>query len=70
MAARLKLSSPIESIVGLAPAKCELLKKNFQIFTVYDILHHYPFRYIDKSKVYQVAEVDENLQYIQLYGTI
>ena len=70
MAARLKLSSPIDSITGLAPAKCELLKKNFQIFTVYDLLHHYPFRYIDKSKVYQVAEVDENFQYIQLYGTI
>ncbi len=70
MAARLKLSSPIEFITGLATAKCELLKKNFQIFTVYDLLHHYPFRYIDKSKVYQVEEVDENLQYIQLYGTI
>ena len=70
MAVRLKLSSPIESIAGLAPARCESLKKNFQIFTVYDLLHHFPFRYIDKSKVYQVAEVDESLQYIQLYGHI
>lgn len=64
MAARLKLSSPIESITGLATAKCELLKKNFKIFTVYDLLHHYPFRYIDKSKVYQVAEVDKKISNI------
>ncbi|MBL7790257.1 MAG: ATP-dependent DNA helicase RecG [Chitinophagales bacterium] len=70
MSVRLKLSSTIESIAGLAAARCELLKKNFQIFTVYDLLHHFPFRYIDKSKVYQIAEVDESLQYIQLYGTI
>ena len=70
MALRLKLSSPIESLAGLAPARCESLKKNFQIFTVYDLLHHFPFRYIDKSKVYEVAEVDESLQYIQLYGHI
>lgn len=67
---RLKLSSPIESITGLQGAKCELLKKNFQIFTVYDLLHHYPYRYIDKSKVYHTNEVQENFQYIQLYGTI
>lgn len=70
MTARLKLSTPIESIAGLASAKCELLKKNFQIYTVYDLLHHFPFRYIDKSKVYTTSEVNELMQYIQLYGTI
>jgi len=70
MGVRLKLSSPIESIIGLASSRSELLKKNFQIFTVYDLLHHFPFRYIDKSKVYNTIEVDESLQYIQLYGTI
>lgn len=66
----LKLSTPIDQIPQLVPAKCILLQKAFQIFTVYDLLHHYPFRYIDRSKIYDVREVSEDLQYIQLYGRI
>jgi len=70
MSKNLKLASPIEEISGLMGVKCELLKKNFQIFTVHDLLHHFPYRYIDKSKVYKANEVDESLQYIQLFGKI
>ncbi len=66
----LRISSPIESIPNLIPAKCELLKKAFNIYTVHDLIHHYPFRYIDKSKVYSTREISENSQYIQLFGKI
>ena len=66
----LRLHSPIDQIPGLIPAKCELLKKAFNIFIIHDLIHHYPFRYIDKSKVYTTKEVNENSQYIQLYGKI
>lgn len=70
MATSLLLSSPIEAIKGIAQAKCELLKKNFSIFTVYDLLHHFPYRYIDKSKIYFTDEVDDQMQYVQFYGKI
>jgi ATP-dependent DNA helicase RecG len=70
MSISLKLSSPIEQIPGLLSVKTEMLKKNFQIFTIHDLLHHFPFRYIDKSKIYTTAEMDESLQYIQLFGSI
>lgn len=70
MSSNFKLSTPIEQIPGLLQIKADLLKKNFQIFTIHDLLHHFPFRYIDKSKIYSSSEVNENLQYIQLFGTI
>jgi ATP-dependent DNA helicase RecG len=70
MSSNLKLSSPIEQIPTLVSTKCELLKKAFRIFTVYDLIHHYPYRYIDRSKVYTTREISEDSQYIQLYGRI
>ena len=70
MSSNLKLSSPIEQIPTLVSTKCELLKKAFRIFTVYDLIHHYPYRYIDRSKVYTIREISEDSQYIQLYGRI
>ena len=47
-----------------------MLKKELQIFTYYDLLSLYPFRYIDRSKFYKVKEINEELPYVQLKGKI
>lgn len=70
MSSSLKLSSPIEHIPNMPTVKCELLKKNFQIYTIQDLIRHYPFRYIDKSRIYTTREISEENQYIQLFGHI
>ena len=64
------LSTPIEYLKELAPAKAELLKKEVSIFTYGDLLQYYPFRYIDKSKVFNICDISDDMPYIQLKGKI
>lgn len=58
----------IEFLKGVGPQRAEILQKELQIFTFGDLLQHYPFRYEDRRKFYTIAEVHENLPYIQLKG--
>ena len=66
----LYLHSLIDQIPGLLPVKIDMLKKSLGLFTVGDIISHYPYKYIDKSKVYGVNEINENVSFIQLSGII
>lgn len=64
------LDTGIEFIKGVGPAKAELLKNELHIFTYNDLLQHYPFRYVDKTKFYTVKEINDELPYVQLKGVI
>ena len=64
------LSTPIEYLKGVGPSRADLLKKELKIFTYGDLLSHYPFRYIDRSKIYNISELTKDLPYIQVKGFI
>ena len=64
------LETSIEFLKGVGPQRAELLKKEAEIFFFKDLLHFYPFRYIDRSKFYSIKEINEELPYIQLRGFI
>ncbi|MDG2086993.1 MAG: ATP-dependent DNA helicase RecG [Flavobacteriales bacterium] len=64
------LENPIEYLKGVGPTRAELLKKELNIYTYSDLLHHFPFRYIDKSLIYNISDLSEDLPYIQLRGKI
>ena len=64
------LDTKIEYLKGVGPKRADLLKKELSIFTFRDLLHYYPFRYIDKSKVYTISEINSDETYIQLKGKI
>ena len=64
------LSTSIEYLKGVGPKRAELLKKELEIFTFRDLLFHFPFRYIDKSKIYLVADLKPETPSIQLFGKI
>ena len=55
---------------GVGPKKAELLGKELKVFTYQDLLNVFPFRYVDKSKVHKVCEVNDDMVYYQLIGTI
>ncbi len=65
------LSSPIEYLKGVGPRKGELLRKELNIQTFGDLLVHFPFRYIDKSRVIAIKDIasHEN-EYVQVTGKI
>ncbi len=62
--------TPIEYLKGVGPAKADLLKKELGIYTFQDMLQHYPFRYIDRTKYYKINEVSADLPYIQFVGKL
>ena len=64
------LDTPIDFLKGVGPLRSDLLKKELRIFNYGDLLMHYPFRYIDRSKIHTIAELRESMPNIQLKGKI
>ena len=67
----IQLDSNIEFLKGVGPAKAEALKSELGIFTVADLLSHYPFRHEDRSKVIPIFEAPRYKDvYVQFKGKI
>tara|TARA_B100001741_G_scaffold218252_1_gene180921 strand:- start:5408 stop:7507 length:2100 start_codon:yes stop_codon:yes gene_type:complete len=64
------LSTSIDFLKGVGPARADLLKKELNIFTYRDLLYYFPFRYIDKSKVFKVSDLHSDLPFVQIKGKI
>ncbi len=64
------LQTKIEFLKGVGPKSAELLNKELSIFTYQDMLNHFPFRYVDKSKVHKVNQICSDAVYYQLVGTV
>lgn len=64
------IDTPIEYLKGIGPQRAEVLKKELGIFTFRDLITHYPFRYVDRTKFQSVKDVSEELPYVQLKGVI
>ena len=62
------LNTDIKFLAGVGPKRAELLNTELGIFTFEDLLHYYPYKYIDKSKFYKINEITNELAYIQVKG--
>jgi ATP-dependent DNA helicase RecG len=60
----------IKYIQGIGPKRTPLLNKELGIFSLNDLLRYYPYKYVDRSKIYRIAEIDGNMPYIQLKGQV
>ena len=64
------LTTPIDYLKGVGPSRADLLNKELDVFTYGDLLFHYPFRYIDKSKIHKISELRQDMPYIQIKGSV
>lgn len=55
---------------GVGPKKAEILRKEIEISSYEDLLFYFPYKYIDRSRFYKVAEINGDMPYIQLKGRI
>ena len=60
----------VKYLPGVGPARAALLKGELQISTLQDLLYYFPYKYIDRSRIFQIKEVDGTMPYIQLKGKI
>ena len=64
------LKTPIEYLKGVGIQRADVLKKELGIFTFNDLLRHYPFRYIDRTRFYKIIDLTGDLPDIQIIGRI
>jgi len=64
------LDTPVEFIKGVGPTRADVLKKDLGLFTYQDLLSHYPFRYIDRTKYFKINQLNPDSQYIQIIGRV
>ena len=64
------LETPIEFLKGVGPQRAQLLKTELNISNFEELLQHFPFRYVDRSKFYNIAEVNDTVAFIQIKGLV
>ena len=63
-------NTPVAYLRGVGPQKAEVLKKELGVQTYLDLLLHYPFRYIDRTRFYKIRELHGDLPFVQLIGRV
>ncbi len=64
------LDENITYLKGVGPQKADILASELAIKTYGDLLHHFPYRYIDRTKFYTISELNEDMNYVQIKGRI
>jgi len=64
------LETPLAYLKGVGPKRAELLQKELGFFTYEQLLHHYPFRYIDRTRFYKIAELQSDMPLVQVVGKV
>ncbi|NCC10717.1 MAG: ATP-dependent DNA helicase RecG [Bacteroidia bacterium] len=60
----------IKYIAGVGPQKATVLNKELGVYSLHDLLYYFPYKYVDRSRIYRIREIDGNMPYIQLQGQI
>ena len=64
------LGSDIQFLPGVGPKRAQLLKSELGIETFSDLIHLYPFRYIDRSSLQNISDVRPDLAYVQILARV
>ena len=50
--------------------RADILRKELGVNTALDLLRQYPYKYIDRSRFYRIAELDDEDTYVQIIGEV
>ena len=66
------LDSDIKYVSGVGEVRAKLLERELGIRTLGDMLRHFPFRYIDRTRIYRIAEITDGagLAYVQFRARV
>ena len=60
----------IKYLSGVGPQRASVLNKELGIFSFHDLLYYFPYKYVDRSRIYRIRGIDGAMPYIQLKGEI
>ena len=55
------LDNSVKYVAGVGEVRAKLLEKELGIITIDDLLRYYPFRYVDRTKIYSIAEINASM---------
>lgn len=64
------LNVEVKFLPGVGPKKAELLRDEIGVSSFKDLLYYFPFKYVDRSRIFTIKEIDGTMPYIQLKGRI
>lgn len=60
----------IKFLQGVGEQRATLLNRELKIYSLYDLLYYFPYKYVDRSRVFKVEEITGNMPFVQLCGEI
>ena len=64
------LKQDIMYVSGVGPTKKQILNKELGIKTIGDMLEYYPYKYVDRSHVYTISSLTQDMSFVQIKGRI
>ena len=64
------LSQDIMYLPGVGPHKKDILNRELDIRTWGDLLEYYPYKYVDRSRIYAIHEISADMPFVQIRGKI
>ncbi len=64
------LKQDIMYVNGVGPTKKQILNKELSIMTFGDMLEYYPYKYVDRSQVYTISSLTQDMSFVQIKGRI
>ena len=64
------LQQDIKYLPGVGPRRKDILSKELGIETFGDLLEYYPYKYVDRSKIYRISELTGDMPFVQVKGFI
>lgn len=60
----------IKFLLGVGPQRAKLLGDELQIRTLHDLLYTFPYKHIDRTRLYYIHELTADMPYVQIRGQI
>ena len=64
------LDQDIQFLPSVGPKTKEILSKELSIRSYGDLLEYYPYKYVDRSKIFHISELTSDMPFVQLKGKI
>ena len=64
------LEQDIKFLTGVGPKRKEILSKELGIESFGGLLEHFPYKYVDRSRIYLISELSQDMPFVQLKGRI
>lgn len=62
------LDQDVMYLPGVGPKKKEILSKELGIQIWRDLLEHFPYKYVDRSRIYRISEISGDMPFVQIRG--